>query len=99
MVCTRSFSSTSGRVEDRVLTLWLQILLAGPDFEYGRFLHLETVTLGRGKQLTARFGEGHIKDFFALFDTFADELQGQGRLASSGFSLDEIEVPDGETTT
>ena len=69
------------------MPLRLQILLAGANLEYRRFLYRKTVILGYGEKFITRFGEGDVKDPFPAFQAFCDELQGEGRLPGAGLAL------------
>ena len=81
------------------MSVGLQVRLAWAYFEHRRFLDGQTVVVRDGEKLIARFRESDIANLFAALHSFGNELQSKGRLPRAGFSLDQIEVSNGETTT
>jgi hypothetical protein len=77
-----------GGMENRVLPVGLQVLLAWAYFEYRGFLDGQSVVLSDGEKFVARFRQSDVENLFAVFHSFGNELQGKGRLPRAGFPLD-----------
>jgi hypothetical protein len=86
-------------MENSVLALGPQILLAWLEFKYVDAFRSETVRAGYRNEFFLGLGKSYVQNPFAIADAFGGELQSHRSLTATRLSFEQVNVASREAAT